>query len=320
MGLDCVDCQGTAYPIFDLSQVGFGQFMPFTACRRCVERGRNCDRQRPCDSCTDAGEADQCDNAFLKTEASKKRLANCIRGRLDPPPGPLYYLAHGYGANGVNDVKDGSRLEHWIGPFVESYAMSHPFFRERLHGTAVTRQRLARLPRSVPPHAAPGTPLATLSTSQLTVDHIVGMINQVWPGAYPINTTRNFAADQLRAIQIKGTQMFLVPAGGDNPPTAAELALAINPNPNPGPVRINRVVPALQVVLSPQVAAEAAAEADDEEGTGEDDNGDNDGANNAVGPSTQGPRQIADPAAAGQQFGQFIFPQHRCHSHTFNKD
>ncbi|RBR22249.1 hypothetical protein FVER53590_06393 [Fusarium verticillioides] len=39
-------------------------------------------------------------------------------------PGPLYYLALGYGAGGVNDLKDGQKLEHWIGPAAPMYGLT----------------------------------------------------------------------------------------------------------------------------------------------------------------------------------------------------
>ncbi|KAJ6780379.1 hypothetical protein PWT90_03523 [Aphanocladium album] len=310
MGLDCVDCRGTAYPIFDLSQVGFGNFLPFASCRRCVEMGRKCDRQRPCDSCTAAGEAHLCDNAFLKTAAGKRRMANCIHGRLDPPPGPLYYLAIGYGANGVNDVKDGSQLEHWIGPAFEAHTMDSPFYHVRAVTAVASRLRLARMPNSVPPHAAPGTPLATLSTSQLTADHISGMISQAWPDAYLLNSVPSFASDQYHAGLSKSAQLFLGRAGSDDPPSATELAQAVNPDPNPAPVHILRVIIALPVVDSPQVAVEAAADqgsSDDTDDTDETDG--SDGGNNHAGQFTTMPQPTAHSAAAGQQSGQFSFPQ-----------
>ncbi|OAA79783.1 Zn(2)-C6 fungal-type DNA-binding domain protein [Akanthomyces lecanii RCEF 1005] len=283
MGLDCVDCEGIAYPIFDLSQVGFGKFMPYTACRRCVEMGRNCDKQRPCDSCINAGEAHLCDNAFLKTEAGKKRMTNCVHGRLQPPPGPLYYLALGYGANGVDDAKDGSRMEHWIGPITETYAEPTVSFHEGTLMREVSRQRESLIPRSTPPHAAPGTPLAGKSTSQLTANEIAAMIVQVWPNSFLMNTLPDFAAHQRAAAMKKDEYRFEAPAGTDNPPTAAEIAAAVNPN-NLDPTPIVRVIQPLPVVVSTAAAADVAADANaeteeseeyEESGSSEDGNGGN---------------------------------------------
>lgn len=260
MGLDCADCEGTAYPIFDLSQVGFGRFMPFTACRHCVEMGRNCDKQRPCDSCTNAGEAHLCDNAFLRTEAGKQRMINCLHGRLQPPPGPLYYLALGYGANGVDDVKDGSRMEHWIGPITEVYSEPTISFHPGTLMREVTKQRELLIPRSTPPHAAPGTPLAGKPTSQLTANDIAAMIVQVWPDAFLMNTLPDFADHQGTAARIKSLYRFDPPAGTDVPPTAADIAEAATPN-DLGTASIARVIEALPVVVSPAAVADAAADA-----------------------------------------------------------
>lgn len=264
MGLDCVDTEGTAYPIFDLSQVGFGRFMPFTACRRCVDQGRNCDRQRPCDSCTNLGEAHLCDNAFLKTEAGKKRMLNCIHGRLHPRPGPLYYLAHGYGADGVYDAKDGSRMEHWIGPVTDVYAMPSVSFREGKFTRQITRQRESLVPRSTPPHAAPGTPLAGKPASQLTANDIAAMIYQVWPDAFLMNTLPTLTDERNNAISRKALNQIPTPAGADKPPTEADIAAAVNPKPDLGPTLIVTIIQPLPVVFAP-AAAEAATDSEEDE-------------------------------------------------------
>ncbi|ATY61876.1 hypothetical protein A9K55_007915 [Cordyceps militaris] len=273
LGLDCVDHQGTAYPIFDLSQVGFGSYLPFTACRRCVQSGRNCDRQRPCDSCTNYGEAHLCDNAFLTTTAGKNRMSNCIHGRLTPRPGPLYYLAHGYGANGVTDVKDGSRMEHWIGPLVENYVMPSISFHVGTLVRDVSRQRESLIPRSTPPHAAPGTLLASSPASQLSANDLAVMINQVWPQSYLMNTLSNFAEEQRQARLRKRMAQFDTPAGVDDPPTAADIAAALNENPNFASVAIRQVVQPLPVVSH---TSEEDEDVEFEEGEEEDEDEDSD--------------------------------------------
>ncbi|KAG6011984.1 hypothetical protein E4U41_005416, partial [Claviceps citrina] len=117
------------FPLFDFSRVGLGNLCTFSKCTRCKETGRNCDRQRPCDSCVEdaaahtgsgsgsgsgSGPGSCCDDV--------KDGYNCIK-RLSYPPGPIYYLALGYGPNGVHDVKDGSKMEHWIGPPFPLYAI-----------------------------------------------------------------------------------------------------------------------------------------------------------------------------------------------------
>ncbi|KAG5984805.1 hypothetical protein E4U55_003170 [Claviceps digitariae] len=136
-GIVCWDTKnpelGNYFPLFDFSRVGLGNLCTFSKCTRCKESGRNCDRQRPCDSCVmetkgndgrdgdgnGGGGSDQvgscgCDDV--------NDGYNCIK-RLDESPGPIYYLALGYGGRGVDDVKDGSKMEHWIGPLLPLYAI-----------------------------------------------------------------------------------------------------------------------------------------------------------------------------------------------------
>ncbi|KAM3534765.1 hypothetical protein MY4038_002018 [Beauveria bassiana] len=270
MGLDCVDNEGTAYPIFDLSQVGFGSFLPFTACRRCVEMGRNCDRQRPCDSCTNAREAHLCDNAFLRTDSGKKRMANCLHGRLHPRPGPLYYLAHGYGANGVDDVKDGSQMEHWIGPLTETYVMPSVSFHEGSLIREVSRQRESIVPRAAtPPHAAPGTLLARKPASELSASDIAAMIHEVWTDAFLMNDLQDFVEEQENAAMKKVMFQFSTPAEADKPPTAADIAAAINPRPDVRPTHIVRVIQPLPVVRATSSSEDEGADSDEEDAESE---------------------------------------------------
>ncbi|KAJ4270298.1 hypothetical protein NW762_001977 [Fusarium torreyae] len=122
-GIDCFvqneDKSLTRYPICDLSNVGFGHFTPYVICKACEENGRNCDRQRPCDSCTHNGT--KCD------PISKTFVHGCVlRSKITADgswPGPLYYLALGYGPAGVNDIKDGRHVEHWVGPIAPVYGI-----------------------------------------------------------------------------------------------------------------------------------------------------------------------------------------------------
>ncbi|KAF5593950.1 hypothetical protein FPCIR_5124 [Fusarium pseudocircinatum] len=129
LGIDCmVEVEKGSfqqYPIFDLSRVGFGQFTPFNACTQCVEAGRNCDRQRPCDSCR--LHSAKCDAFSWKKPGciDRAKLTN-RQNKNTYSPGPLYYLALGYGAGGVNDLKDGQKLEHWIGPTAPVYGLINP--------------------------------------------------------------------------------------------------------------------------------------------------------------------------------------------------
>ncbi|KAF4971878.1 hypothetical protein FSARC_1383 [Fusarium sarcochroum] len=122
-GIDCFvrheDKSLTRYPIYDLSRVGFGHFTPYVVCKGCKENGRNCDRQRPCDSCTH--NRTKCD------PVSKTFVHGCVvRSKITADgsnPGPLYYLALGYGPAGVEDIKDGRHVEHWVGPIAPMYGI-----------------------------------------------------------------------------------------------------------------------------------------------------------------------------------------------------
>lgn len=57
-GIDCIGRDGQLYPIFDLSHVGYGRIMTTEGCAPCLTTGRNCDRQRPCDSCVNHEEGE----------------------------------------------------------------------------------------------------------------------------------------------------------------------------------------------------------------------------------------------------------------------
>lgn len=186
LGISCVDASEdrTHRPLHDLSRVGFGHFMPFTSCQRCTDLGRNCDRQRPCDSCCLHGEEDECDNYV---HGSKDSM-NCLPGRLDPPPGPLYYLAHGYGAEGVNDIKDGSELEHWIGPAIPLYALPHGAALAKMGiVSAAQSMRSVLLPEKKPPTGGPNSILSQKPVDELTVKDLREMILEEWPEAKNLN-------------------------------------------------------------------------------------------------------------------------------------
>lgn len=254
IGLDCVTEDGTFYPIFDISQVGFGLFLPFPACERCIETGRNCDRQRPCDSCAHAGECVLCDRI---DSSSPRRGKNCIYGRLDPPPGALYYLASGYGANGVDDAKDGSKLEHWIGPFTSTYAMEGLRFRERAAVGHVLRARRNLLPAGLPPHATPGSVLATTPGSRLTGDDIADMIREMWPAARLLNSTVNLHTVQTELRKMK-QELVQDPTPGDLAPANQrqlnDVAFRLQRYNALGPIQITRIVDTLAVVDRPNQA------------------------------------------------------------------
>lgn len=189
LGIDCVSEVSTLHPLFDLSRVGYGRFMPFAVCARCLDQGRNCDRQRPCDSCFHSGEEDQCD----KIDESGSSTGNLLKGRLLPCPGPLYYLAMGYGAGGVDDVKDGRRMEHWIGPPMPMYGMSDGGDKKnQIHFIAIKLRNKLK-PRNGPPHAGPGGLLFKRRPSGLTPSEIAEMIVKCWHDAHLLHSDREYS-------------------------------------------------------------------------------------------------------------------------------
>ncbi|KAJ6447049.1 C6 finger domain-containing protein [Purpureocillium lavendulum] len=188
-GFDCIsDEGGRAVPggpvyfhgLFDISRVGFGKQMPYYCCKRCVETGRNCDKQRPCDSCTYNGEAHLCD-PYDNTH-------QVINGRIEPQPGCLYYLALGYGPLGVNDVKDGSRLCHWVGPPYPLYGLDPNSTTTNFEGLVWTGVNLRKkiLPGGIPPYAGPNGVLDGIRPSEITPVHLDNWILAGWPEAYPL--------------------------------------------------------------------------------------------------------------------------------------
>lgn len=180
LGVDCIDAEDdTSYPVFDLARVGIGSFMPFVECECCRKAGRNCDLQRPCDSCVKHG--DECDDWIGDT------AKHCIKGRLDPPPGPLYYLALGYGAGGVDDPKDGSAIEHWVGPASNIYGIPENQNRNFIATMGVQLRSMLR-PPGAPPHgdAAQGGRVSGRA-SDITREQIVAWIKDRWPRAVAMN-------------------------------------------------------------------------------------------------------------------------------------
>ncbi|KAK4081714.1 uncharacterized protein Triagg1_2455 [Trichoderma aggressivum f. europaeum] len=180
LGLDCIDSDNDAcYPIFDLARVGIGLHLPFVQCSCCIKKGRNCDLQRPCDSCVEHG--DECD-AF-KGDTAKY----CINGRLHPRPGPLYYLALGYGARGVNDVKDGSAVEHWVGPLTSIYGMIPERQNRQLVASFAADLREKLFAYGKPPHGVLAQDGVVFGpTSRITKEDIAAWINSQFRQLHPI--------------------------------------------------------------------------------------------------------------------------------------
>ncbi|CEI40234.1 hypothetical protein FVEN_g1285 [Fusarium venenatum] len=196
-GVDCTtyDVQNdawTRYPIYDLSRVGFGQYTPYVVCKSCKDNGRNCDRMRPCDSCTSTGSA--CDG-LKKDNAhgciSRFKIAEHGTGQQAPPPGPLYYLALGYGPGGVNDIKDGRSVEHWIGPVAPVYGINTLKDGAAHYRAVADLHRGHRPPSNVLPpgitaplSTAEGTPgvFKDVQSRELTVEQLAALILHFWPG------------------------------------------------------------------------------------------------------------------------------------------
>lgn len=202
-GVDCTTYSfetgsWTRYPIYDLSRVGFGHYTPYVVCKPCKDNGRNCDRMRPCDSCTNTGS--QCD-ALRKDIAhgciARAKIAAHGKGQVPLPPGPLYYLALGYGPAGVNDIKDGRSVEHWIGPVAPVYGIN-TLKDGALHYRAVADlHRDHRPPDNVAP---PG-----ISTPLYTAEGVLGAFKDV--------ESRALTVQQLSALIIHHWPDFETPIG-----------------------------------------------------------------------------------------------------------
>ncbi|KAF4954594.1 hypothetical protein FGADI_5203 [Fusarium gaditjirri] len=169
-GIDCWVPVGEAflaYPIIDLSRVGFGQFTPFKVCKQCAEAGRNCDRQRPCDSCRHHHA--KCDPLGDDRLGCIDRAKIAGKGNMGSySPGHLYYLALGYGPGGVDDIKDGQRFEHWIGPAAPVYSLADIKDRPRHYRLVADAHRHHRPPRLVfPPFIQFGQLLNGITAQQL---------------------------------------------------------------------------------------------------------------------------------------------------------
>lgn len=336
MGLDCVDAQGNSYPLPDLSRVGFGNFMPFRACSRCIAAKRNCDRQRPCDSCHMNGEAQLCDT-FKRGDSAN---FNCHNGRLDPPPGPIYYLALGYGARGVNDPRDGSRLEHWIGPGFPVYSMEGGDRDKNRMAVVSIAEEMARAvrPQGAPPHGHRGGALENTRTGQISAQDLVRMLVNNWPGAeapshYAKYTEAVSSAREKRALLAsnslpgrrqtrRGTTRTPGPAVATPDANAAANAdadadasgEAIDPNlaqVDPGQSRDAEApneraqlgggpVKGDEAYDSDETLTDAGAQAGDE---GSDDDDDDDDANDGSGGNGQGGRQGGNDGTGGSGQG-----------------
>ena len=182
-GVDCVFQNVIAntwekYPIHDLSRVGFGQFTPYVACKPCKDNGRHCDRMRPCDSCTAAD--DVCDGLVQgngRGLIAREKIAPPEAGYPFPTPGPLYYLALGYGPKGVNDIKDGRSVEHWIGPIAPVYGVGELKDSGEHYRVIADIHRGYRSPERVAPPTIP----KDVQSNKLTVEHMASLIRNLWP-------------------------------------------------------------------------------------------------------------------------------------------
>ncbi|KAG6324831.1 hypothetical protein E4U22_007889 [Claviceps purpurea] len=266
MGIVCWDtknpAQGKSFPIFDFSRVGLGNLCTFSKCTRCKDTGRNCDRQRPCDSCVseanDTGDACCCDDV--------KDGYNCV-GRLQEAPGPIYYLALGYGSEGVNDVKDGSKMEHWIGPAFPLYGIdkkppTEDEKRALAHGKALRMELLAKDLRE--------TTDAASRTREEAIRHEVAgdeyLSDADAASTKPVGRKRKATSEAQRATAIKSeNKMTLASIAHDMrkallPPGQPPLGTDSLPNVGPSDPRVHGLIRRVQDKRIDQLsAAELAA-------------------------------------------------------------
>ncbi|KID79190.1 uncharacterized protein G6M90_00g022260 [Metarhizium brunneum] len=214
-GMVCRDLndENKIYPLFDLSRVGIGNFCPFARCARCEATGRNCDRQRPCDSCFFSGEGHMCD----EWQPGASRTLNCLNRRINHgenmmvKPGPLYYLSMGYGPGGVDDEKDGAQIEHYIGPPFARYAFKTVAKRKgevlkqnkQVLVAETQRMRLALIARGAPPNGAPGGELYGVNVDDITLDQLRTWMVKRWPEWTPQCNRTGYAKNRDMEIVSK---------------------------------------------------------------------------------------------------------------------
>ncbi|KHN94205.1 uncharacterized protein MAM_07942 [Metarhizium album ARSEF 1941] len=215
-GMVCQDLRDDdkIYPLFDLSRVGIGNFCPFARCRRCEATGRNCDRQRPCDSCFFNREGDMCDTWRMGAPGT----LNCLKRRINLGdkmmlrPGPLYYLSMGYGPAGVDDEKDGTQIEHYIGPPFARYAFKTVADRpgetlkqnKQVVVAEIQKMRAALAAHGAPPNGAPGGELHGLNVNDITVDQLRTWMTRRWPDWTRQCDRRNYENHKAFEIVSKG--------------------------------------------------------------------------------------------------------------------
>lgn len=181
IGVGCVSDVGatrTYWPLYSLSQVGFGPHMPFTACKNCRVNDRPCDRQRPCDSCVSNGEKADCDS--YQRGKKQNTLPRPEIGNL----GPLYYLSMGFAGEGVTSAKTGADPQDWIGPSTQRYAVDN-FEQDGLERFMVIRDAHKNCrppPPAKPPHGAQGGHLLAKQNMQdFKQNELRHMIQELWP-------------------------------------------------------------------------------------------------------------------------------------------
>ncbi|KAI9903978.1 hypothetical protein N3K66_000507 [Trichothecium roseum] len=224
-----------SYPIDSLASIGFGRPVPFPRCSHCHNEDRNCDRQRPCDSCLAASDA--CDDF--------RTGRNLINGRLggetwSSGPGPLYYLALGYGSQGVHVPKDGGQLEHWVGPNVPAYAYpcevgdDGALVKPKVSLSLLTQRGRDKVkPQGQPPHQILHKPTSVnhnLSPehhnalpSMWTTEHIQNVIRGAWePGTPCVPPNKNWYFYEAS----ENTKHQHLQAIGEIDPTTGEHSIA----------------------------------------------------------------------------------------------
>ena len=137
-----------------------------------------------------------------KKESKKKTYKNCFPDRLNPPPGPLYYLAMGYGPRGVDDVKTGENLEDWIGPLDLTFAHMPPdgdrlFAVKSFAALALSQRKGVDRTKPLPPGQAPSGNFKPAWA--LTVEDLRQIILSKWPDAKPPKQWRLEAPEEYRA-------------------------------------------------------------------------------------------------------------------------
>ncbi|KAF4342198.1 hypothetical protein FBEOM_3840 [Fusarium beomiforme] len=243
----CEACQDAKGPVYCL--VMWKQ--PDHACERCTQFGIDC--------VVKGGDGRR---KYPIYDLSRVGFGQFTPFLIKPDrPGALYYLALGYGQSGINDIKDGRQVEHWVGPVAPVYGLSDMKDGPEHYRRIADFHRTLRPPANVvPPNGLSGL-LQDRSVKDITGHDLGNLIAQSWENprvpkdmhAYRI-TWSNLCHTQDRRMAQAGIEIHLAAA----PKTArvfegAPVLIDIERIQDPTGVEFGPQIPYAQQIQSNQV-------------------------------------------------------------------